>query len=217
MDAQSGVTSWTSLDGSISAQQTTAPRRPTRVAWGSNGDRLAVRFDGFDDHLTLPSGFDDFQAGLTAFVVGLPESLTVPHSRFFDLGNGPGLHNIVFGRWANTSGLRFESHGDNVAQAAYLSSPVVLSGAWQLLAVVYQPGGSLGFWRNGVPVSLEDDSPGPISNVVRTSNLVGRGNWSDNQAHFHGDMAELILYARALSDAERQAVEQDLLAFHGIQ
>ena len=43
--------------------------------------------DGIFDYFNLPSGFSDFTAGLSAFVVVKPNS-TVAWSNFFNLGGG---------------------------------------------------------------------------------------------------------------------------------
>ncbi len=76
-------------DSSTSHQHAmTAGASPLVVANALNG-KPVVRFDGIDDYLTLPSGFQNFSAGMTAYIVARPSSLPSGFKLLL-LGNGSG-------------------------------------------------------------------------------------------------------------------------------
>ena len=70
-----------------SATQDKPGAQPTFIANALAG-RPALRFDGTEDAFVLPDGFNDFRAGLTAFVVVRPAPGGA-WSRFLDLDVGP--------------------------------------------------------------------------------------------------------------------------------
>jgi hypothetical protein len=57
--------------GANTAGQDRPGAQPTFLL-NAHGTRPGLRFDGADDHFLLPDGFNDFRAGLTAFVVVRP-------------------------------------------------------------------------------------------------------------------------------------------------
>ena len=61
---------WSSARNAVASGSAT----PTFVT-NAIGGKQALRFDGADDHLTLPTGFHDFTAGMSLYVVMRPTVL----------------------------------------------------------------------------------------------------------------------------------------------
>ncbi|MDP1900205.1 MAG: LamG-like jellyroll fold domain-containing protein, partial [Rubrivivax sp.] len=90
------VAAWMDTSGNARNAVSSGGTRPTLVA-NAIGGKPALRFDGVDDHLVLPSGFQDFTAGMSLYIVKRPSALTNAF-KLFALGNGAGLQNIALGR-----------------------------------------------------------------------------------------------------------------------
>lgn len=86
----------------------------------------------------------------------------------------------------------------------------------QLLAVIHRATGEGELRRNGSGLSLYENQQGAVLSGLRSSNRIGRSNWSDNAGALHGDLMEIIIYSRALDGAELQQLEQDLMQFHSV-
>ncbi len=199
--------------GGFHASQNNPAWRPTLVNSFVAG-RPAVHFDGIDDYLALPSNRWNFRGGLSAFVVAKPQS-PANGARFLDFGNGPDSDNILLARAGSSSALAYVSFNGRRWSGLYPSD--VLTGGLQLIEVVHQGGvpgtlTSAKIFNNGTQMGNEPTFV-PLD-VTRTSNYIAKSNWSD--APFQGDIAEIILYNTALSDANRQSVESYLQRKYGL-
>lgn len=201
--AGKGVTSWT--DQSTLGNHATQPQagcQPTVV----DGLRPALKFDGLDDHLELPSGMSEFRAGLSAFVVArvaaAPATL-----RFIDLGAGPSCDNVVFGR--KDGALAFWAYANGQTRGKVEVPGAVAADQLAVYAVVAQSGGRALLFRNGAPVGGGQTSS--LSGEARKSNYVGKSNMA-GEPPFRGEIAELLLYQRAVTDPERQHIDAYLWA-----
>jgi fibronectin type 3 domain-containing protein len=191
-----------------------AEHAPSYVAVSAGG-RPAVRFDGSSDYLKLDSGFSDFTSGLSIFVVGRFNSET-SGSKLLVLGNGASNDNISVGRAGGSSGLQYVTF--NGEAATWLDAPVgIQTGAAELYEIVQQ-GGAAGsqsqgrIYKNG---SEEGASSFFVPNVVtRSDNYIGWSVWGDEL--FAGEISEVIVYNRALTEAERLQVEVYLEEKYGI-
>jgi hypothetical protein len=107
------VTLW--QDSSTFARNATASgsAAPTLVT-NALGGKAALRFDGADDFLSLPTGFQDFTAGMSLYMVMRPTVLQTGF-KAFALGNGGGTHNIVLGRAGSSAGLQFFTNNSSGA------------------------------------------------------------------------------------------------------
>ena len=151
--------------------------------------------------------FSDFRGGLSAFVVA-KAAAGAAAMRIFDLGAEVSCDNIVLGRkegnlvfWAL---VKAQSRGRVEAPAALLPEQ------WAIYAVVAQSTGRAALYRNGAMVGAGSTSQ--VTGPVRKNNVIGKA--AAGGEHYAGELAELLLYQRALSDAERQYIDAYLWAKH---
>ena len=221
LKADAGVTRNSSDNVSLWADQSGAGNDATasggaQSLWvdGVLNGKPVMRLNGSSHFFGLPSGFADYTQGLTAFVVSKPTAAR-NWARFFDLGRGAGDNNIGFARPGTSNDLMyFVYSGSNGSVQANGALP---SNEPHLFEVVQQ-GGNAGtgtatqIYRDGTSAA-NGNVPVP-QNVTRTSNFIGKSNWNDDL--FQGDIAEVIIYPRALSDADRQAIETYLKDKYGL-
>lgn len=209
------VTSWADLSGSGNDATAPAGNAPRIVANAING-RAALYFDGLDDHFALPSGLEDFRAGVTLYVVARPTALQ-PDFKLVALGNGAGDDVIVLGRDGGSAGLQYVS-SDEYGSVGWFSTDPTLAADEVGLFAVHQSGGAAGELvtatvRHGS--ELVGSGTAYVPPVVsRSGSLIGRGFWDDGL--FEGELAEVLLYRRSLDDADRQAVEAYLDAKYSL-
>ena len=171
-------------------------------ALGASGALLddpdtATGLDGVDDHVRLPSGFADFSAGLTLEGWVYPTS-NAYYSRMVDLGNGAAADNIVLTRKQSSDTLAYHVFKGSAAAATVEVPGMLVNNTWQHLAVTMTASGTITIYRNGTAVATAS-APGQLPNVVnRTSNFLGRSNWS-NDAYLGGRLDEVGIYPSALS------------------
>jgi hypothetical protein len=182
------------------------------------GERPALEFDGADDMLDLPYGFDDFTEGLSFFSVfeisgeeppmygDCPAILQLSNGR---TGQSPATAHISFGR--SGSAFTYSNHA-----AASTTGSVGASGLMRstphLISVVHAIGGA-SIYLDAATAGTLRDMPVP-DDIVRTYNHVGKNLfWFDIERSclpFHGKIAEIILFRRPLESDERIGVERYL-------
>jgi hypothetical protein len=194
------VSTWSDASGlGHHATQLTATNRPTYRSVAVSG-RPAVRFDGIDDYLRLTGTVVSGAQARTVFFVARPD--VVGNKGVVDLGNG------------TTTGAGFlitPEYGVRINGARRLWLPSASTQAAQIGVV--QMGGpyttGLSLWVNGTLRA-------PGSTAIAPINTVGVGSvgtWTARPVGYHnfdGDIAEIIVYRRALNTSERQGVEQYL-------
>ena len=200
------ITQWTdAFDGPLAAS-VPQPNAPTFVTDAIAG-HTAVRFDGLDDYLSLPPGFADFTNGLTLFVVARPTAAQTG-SKLVLLGNGAGQANVGFGRDGGGAGLQYFTT-DGGGDYGWFATDAALTTNEAALYAVVQGGGTANasvtttVSKNGVAVGSGSVYVPPL--VTRANNYLGRSYWASD-GYFQGDIAEVILYNRALSTAEQSTV-----------
>jgi hypothetical protein len=197
------VSLWTDLSpAGNSAVQEKPAAQPTFVANAAAG-RPALRFDGIDDALVLPEGFADFRQGLTAFVVARPAAGRA-WARFIDLDVGPACDNIVFGQKDGADKLGFWVYSNSQTKGKVEAPGAVIAGELQSFCALLAPAGRVTLYRNGAAVATGDTSV-PRS-VPRKPNGIAKSN-SSGDPFFKGDLFELLLYNRALTEAERVYID----------
>ena len=168
---------------------------------------------GSNDFVSLPNGFDNFTNGLTITGWSFPTDLTLSSqrnwARIVDFGNGASSSNIIFAKWANTSGIAYHNYQtggstrDELEQLDYFSS-----GRWNFEALT-QVGGNSGIptrtrlFRND-RMTLEGNVNVP-SVVNRTQNYIGKSNWTSDSP-WQGSHDDIRIYQRTLQDDEVIAI-----------
>ncbi|MBK7665087.1 MAG: hypothetical protein IPJ21_16380 [Sterolibacteriaceae bacterium] len=189
---------------------------PTFLA-NAFGGHAAVRFDGQNDYLDLPAAFANFTGGMTLFVVARPTALQAG-SKLLLLGNGAGQGNVALGRNGNGAGLQYFTT-DSAGSYGWFGTADALTSNEAALYTVVQAGGGANasvlstVSKNGVAVGSGTVFVPPV--VTRSANYIGRSYWGGD-GYFAGDLAEIILYNRALSAAELGAVHTYLGQKYGL-
>ena len=199
------VTLWQDSSSFARNAMASGSATPTLVT-NAIGGKPALRFDGADDHLTLPTGFNDFTAGMSLYVVMRP---TVLQNGFkvLALGNGGGQHNVVLGRAGSSAGLQYFTTDASGAVQWFNTNDGLVAGEAALISVVQEAGAAnaLSFAevaKNGVALFGQNVYVPPVTN--RAVNYIGKSYWAEGA--FQGDIAEIIVYNRKLSAAEHTQV-----------
>jgi hypothetical protein len=201
----STVSDWLDLSGSNnSATQATAGNQPTFQTNQING-LPALNFDGSSDYMQFPNGFSQWTDGCSIFLVTKPTSITTG-LRFFDYATGLNGNNLKIEE-VSPNGLEFDVNGVS-NPSSLISSTGLTSGTYQLIEVVHNGAGSATLFTNGNVNAT--GSLNNISNVTRTGCFIGKGYSGGNL--FNGQIAEYLVYNRALSSTERVNVEGYLLS-----
>lgn len=175
--------------------------KPLIVANQING-RPVVRFDGSNDYLSLPNMLSGAAAGEIIAVLKVPDAFGSRINALWNFGNRNGSSYYSqnsrmddFGSSGNFSGNEFYSSppASVVEQFHYYNISIDGSGLW-----VDRLNGLERQRRTGQSVSF------------RPSPLIGsRGGYSE---YLQGDIAEILVYDRALTEPEREATNRYLTA-----
>jgi hypothetical protein len=198
------VTQWADQSAAGNAAVQTNPSAQPQFIANALSGRPCLRFDGLAAHLTLPDGFGDFRLGLTTFVVLRPTS-EAAGSRFIDLDLGPACDNIAFGRKDTPDKLGFWIYSNSQTKGKVEVPGAVVADQVQVFCALLTPGGHVTLFRNGTALGAGDTSV-PRS-IVRKPNLLLKSTSGGAESLFKGDLFEILLYNRALSEAERSHVE----------
>jgi ferric-dicitrate binding protein FerR (iron transport regulator) len=202
--ARGPVSAWSDSSGNgLHAVQSSAAAQPALVANAWAG-RPSIRFDGVDDHLELPAGFADFRAGMSVFVAARVESGPL-WMRFLDLGKGPMCDNVFFGRKDGPHSLCLWVYANGVTRGKVNAPEGLVPDQVQSLSAVMSGAGKVALYRNGAAVGAGSTSV-PAA-VVRKPNYVGRSNYGESDPTLKGEIFEVLLFNRALSEQERAYIE----------
>jgi hypothetical protein len=181
------------------------------------GGRPALRFDGIDDYLTLPSGFQDFTAGMALYVVMRPTAAPFG-AKLLLLGNSGGKASIGLGKAGSTAGYQFFTSSGGGSFTWFDTSNGWVTGEAALVSVVQDPGAAgatsyAAVAKNGLTLLGKNVYVPPV--LTRGINYIGRSYWSAD-GPFQGDIAEIVLYNRKLSAQEQTAVQGYFAQKYGI-
>jgi phage gp36-like protein len=181
LDASDKVSQWQDQSGNGNHfTQTNPDQRPTLDATGL-GNQAALRFDGVDDGLW----------GVETMAIGRPSTVFVLYE---ELGEGGYvLQNSVGGQWWVRSDGFYSDGWVRNASPAYNQEVVAVMTNSATGTTVHVNGSN---WTQDA--TLTTPAPGRLA--------LGGGN-GRNYDPFNCLVAEVIVYDRALSDAERQEVE----------
>jgi putative heme-binding domain-containing protein len=182
----------------------------------------AVRFDGERRHLTR-SGIDASYRAVTIFVVATPFSNAGDFRGFLAL-NQAGKNDYVSGLTIDQGGLgtsRFESlnvEGAGFGGAVNLLGEAAEFGTVQRLYVTSRVGrDGTRLYVNGQPAGRRDraDSTLRMDQLTVGARFYTNGGPPQVRGFLEGDILEVLIYDRVLTDTERAAVEKYLAAKHG--
>jgi hypothetical protein len=190
------ISKWADQSGhAADAAQAVAGLRPKQANF--NGLSV-VEFDGDDDYLVMPNLAGDFTNGASFFAVTRP-TIDSPCMGVVELSNGPEIADVSFTDQGQT--LAYEVFNQSMA------SPVggLVPNEVRLVEVVHTTDQIASIWLDDVSAAQMSDMLLPEL-VARTQDFVGRSLYADCGT-FSGQLMEVMLYARAVSDTERQVIE----------
>lgn len=205
------VSRWEDQSGNDNtATQGIPGARPSRsIAVGGTGGGAAdggtaelpmVHFDGVNDALDLGPGFADFDEGLSFFAVArLAEDLDCPAILSFH--NGAEEDDVCFAR--NGGAPIYEVSDSEIQGDPGTFAPMQTA----LLSVVHTPPDLAEIRLNGSFV--KSGQLALPANHQRRNNFVGRTLYAGCPL-FKGEIAEIILYRRAVREDERAQIEEYL-------
>jgi hypothetical protein len=202
----SNVTQW--ADAGNYGVTGTAFNNPTLYTNNHNFNP-AVTFNGTNAYIDFPDGFANFTAGASGFVIGRPTA-SKNFARFFDFGNGSFDNNLNLRRIATTNDYSYESVNGITNSVTTIANAIVNNEVNEYGFVHAATTATL--YKNG-----ENLGSGPAQNLVnitRINNYIARSNWAGDD-YYQGDMAEIILFNKNLTNTERQKVESYLAIKYG--
>jgi len=194
------VQQWLDQSGNqMNAGQTAVNVRPDYLAKGLNG-LPTIEFDGKGDFLKLPEGFGDLSHGLAGFFVAKPTASEC--SSMLEFSNGSEIEDVSFGTW---QGLWQYEVGD-----PYIQTGTVDFSAPSLYVINHRAVGSADVRVN---TSLLATKPVAVpvvpASAVRQNNFVGHTLYGGCN-YFQGQISEIIVYARPVTNKELTEVESYL-------
>ena len=188
VNANNGVSAWSDVLSGHVASQTSATSCPTLIPADLNG-LPALRFDGGSDYLNTDLVGAGGQ-GLT-YVVVTKGSNYQSLVRFQNAG-------FLIYPWMNNT---FVDSADGSTPNGVASG--LVANAWNIGAVTYQSGGQITTYCNGSQVASRAANG---ANLPAGDPLV-LGRYAGGSEYLAADVAEVLIYNRALGDTEREAVE----------
>lgn len=165
----------------------------------------AVSFNGSSQWLSLPTNSDNFSSGASIFVMLKPTSVSAG-AKVLDLGNGATSDNINIQEPTSTGASLYVYSGSSPSSVT--SSSAITVGQFQLLESIHNGTSGATISTNAIQ-GAQSSSMNSITNILRENNFVGQGSAGGN--YFNGEIAEILLYNRAVSTLEKSAIEAALI------
>jgi competence protein ComGC len=187
------------------ATQSTSANKPTFTANVFNSGIPAIRFDGSDDYLVF-DGSSLINSSYTIFVV--EQRRSGKDGNYFISGSDRSTNqNLILGYRSNLVATHAHFGNDmNYLGIETYSSPISRIHTYSLNLAASQSNSGKRYWINGSGASAKSvtntSQTGPITSYAGAS--FGR---SSTSYYFDGDLAEVIIFNRNLSNAERLSVE----------
>jgi len=151
----------------------------------------AMIFDGTDDYIQEPSGFDDFTPGATICVWAKP-STTASWARFIDFGTGAPGNNIYLARNGTTNNLSLVVYTGTTTAGTITAANAIALNEWQMFVATLDTSRNVVLYKNGVSAGTGTITQMPVI-ITRTSNLVGDSNWTAD-ASYAGMMDDIQIF-----------------------
>lgn len=158
----------------------------------------ALRFDGSDDYIALPTIQSGLTDGLTVSVWAYPTSVR-NWARFIDFGNGSSSDNILFSRRSTTNNLVLEVWNGSTSGGYVTATDAIELNTWQMFSTTVDMSGAAKIYKNGELIA--SGTTGVPANVERQSNYFGKSNWSAD-SYYKGYMDDIWIYNRVLDSSE---------------
>ena len=201
VDGSSAVQSW--ADQTVNGNGLTASGAPTVVTAGLNGMDV-IHFDGNDDAMGR-GGFTGLPTGSAArsvFIVVRYNQADASTGGWVGFAYGSVAKNQVFGLALTPDGT-LGVQGWGGANDVESSPPTNGVGEWLSQTAIYQ-GGTLSQYKNGVSI-------GTVSHTFATgTGGIRLGEEINLDKNLDMDVAEVLVYDRALSESDRLGVESYL-------
>lgn len=214
--ADGGVARWEDKSGNdYHMTQATAGSRPARKT-AIQGGLDVLLFDGVNDVLSIPTSdlSVNGQAAITIFAVGRSLStFSFLINNYNVATSGPGVL-LALGSAGHTYGVSLEGRPTQ-STGSYFFASRSFSGTDSFAAVTGKyDGETLTPYLNGAQGTQDT---GPSGNLAQTTNWsMGSNSFNGGTVFYNMNIAEIIIYDSALSDNDREAVENYLLAKWGI-
>lgn len=215
------LTSW--ADQSANAMDGTGVNGPVFLS-GSNTNAVnfnpVIRFNGTSQYFNLPTGFNDFTAGATAFSLLNTNFGTVQTwGRLFHLSTGGNTNALVWNRNSNTNNINQETGNAGGAMTITTATDGALNPtngptihSFQLgTGTSGQTGRNIKFYRNGLNTADLNTAVTPLT----TSRNVNRIGYGQGAEYLNGYMGEMVLYNRTLSTSELNKIHTYLAIKYG--
>ena len=186
------------------ATQSSASSRPLYVANVFNNAIPAVRFDGSNDFFSIDG---QYLVGNPYTIFAIERRLSPTGAQDMYLGaDGVSLdRNIALGYNASDSSYRFSHYANGIQITAPSYSTPIVKMHTHMLSVT----AGKSYWENGGTTPDVTGSSQTATLISLTTPYIAKKIASTTQ-YYHGDLAELIIYSRALNTEERQSIEDYL-------
>lgn len=211
------VVSWEDQSGNNrTAQQTNVTLRPKWVSSGMN-EKASVRFDGVNDYLSGTTGYDARTSNTTIISV---HRRTVMSAWSAPVSLASGGYGEPLLTWKNETWQLGANDVGRAETGVYVSSGSSVQGKY-LLSSVSRSGGTNG---NGATLSVRNyDGQTELAtsgtqswaSSAATGYYLGR-HWAPGPTYLKGEVAEALIYDRALTSEERVQVENYLKEKYGL-
>ena len=163
----------------------------------------ALRFNGISSYLNY-NGLFLVNTSYTIFVV--EQRRSSGNEQYFMGGDsGSSNEDLVLGYRNNTTMTQAHYYNDlDITVSGYINPKPVINTFW--LSTV--SGGGKRYWQNG-GVNPDESSTGSTHEIALL-NYLGAAIGKHQTKYYTGDIAEIIIFTRALQTEERQAVEDYL-------
>lgn len=166
----------------------------------SNGGTIGFA-TGTNQFLTVPSFSYDFSSGFSATFYadfGTGDNF----ERIIDFGIGQQNQNIAIFRLGTSTDLTFGVYNNGSDKSLCTAAGAILNSTFAHYAVTISNTGTCKIYRNGTALSATQTAPDARPNNIftRTSNFIGRSNWSAD-ANAGLILGDLAIYNSELSSA----------------
>jgi hypothetical protein len=197
----SNITQLNDLSGSAPANngtQATGSKQATLVPSAINGYPSAS-FNGTSRNYSLANQLTDLTTGFSVFALIKPVGTA---TKTFVAFSNAGPSNLVSLETVNTQ-VRLNAYNGTTASNVITPTSSITVGKFQLVDAVHNGAASASISVNG-----ESKISGTVQNLVntaRTQNILGANNTVTT--FWNGELAELLVYSRAVTETERKNIQ----------